>query len=222
MARGISMRAARLALVASLVALWLFANTEQSHACSCVPPGPPSEALAESAVVFAGKVTSVREFEDPDATTYSSTDPTTVEFKVDTVWKGPSYETMSLTTARSDASCGFTFIEGEEYVVYSRDGATVSLCSRTRSVAYAQEDFDELGEGDKPGPGSSRPGTGATAWPGGRLVGRRDRVVRAVAPCRPLPPRRVGGGPDGRPRLARSAPAASRVGGYAKPSASSM
>ena len=157
MARGISMRAARLALVASLVALWLFANTEQSHACSCVPPGPPSEALAESAVVFAGKVTSVREFEDPNATTFSSTDPTTVEFKVDTVWKGQSYETMSLTTARSDASCGFTFIEGEEYVVYSRDGATVSLCSRTRSVAYAQEDFDELGEGDRPGAGSIGP-----------------------------------------------------------------
>ena len=150
-------RVIQAALVVALIGLWLFANTEQSYACSCVPPGPPSEALAESAVVFAGKVTSVREFEDPNATTFSSTDPTTVEFKVDAVWKGPSYETMSLATARSDASCGFTFIEGEEYVVYSRDGATVSLCSRTRPVAYAQEDFDELGEGDKPGAGSTGP-----------------------------------------------------------------
>ena len=167
-------------------------------------------------------VTSVREFEDPDATTYSSTDPTTVEFKVDTVWKGPSYETMSLTTARSDASCGFTFIEGEEYVVYSRDGATVSLCSRTRSVAYAQEDFDELGEGDRPGAGSIGP---IPEPPRGREADLSDGGTGScgLSPHAGLyPPRRVGGGPDGRPRLARSAPAASRVGGYAKPSASSM
>ena len=157
MVRSVSMRAAQLALVASLVALWLFAGTQQSYACSCAPPGPPSEALAESAAVFASKVTSVREFQDPNATTYSSTDPTTVEFQVDTVWKGPSYGIMSLTTARSGASCGFTFVEGEEYVVYSRDGATVSLCSRTRSIANAQEDIDELGEGQRPEPGSTGP-----------------------------------------------------------------
>ena len=64
---------------------------------------------------------------------------------------------MSLTMARSGASCGFTFVEGEEYVVYSKDGATVSLCSRTRFIANAQEDIDELGEGEKPGPGSTGP-----------------------------------------------------------------
>ena len=150
-------RATQIALIVSLIGLWLFANTQQAHACSCVPPAPPSEALAKSAAVFAGKVTSVREFQDPNATTYSSNDPTTVEFQVDTVWKGPSYGTMSLTTARSGASCGFTFVEGEEYVVYSRDGATVSLCSRTRSIANAQEDFDEHGEGQRPEPGSSAP-----------------------------------------------------------------
>ena len=141
----------------SLCGFWLFANTEESHACSCADPGPPSEELAGAAAVFVGKVTSVRELQDPNSTTYSSTDPTTVEFEVDTVWKGPSYETMSLTTARMGASCGFRFVEGEEYIVYSRDGATVSLCSRTRPVATGQEDFDELGEGQKPEPGSQGP-----------------------------------------------------------------
>ena len=86
------------------------------------------------------------------------------------MWKGPSsYETTSLTTARSDASCGFTFVEGKEYIVYSRDGATVSLCSRTRPVAYAHEDLDELGEGQKPGPGSRGPTPEPNGGPSGSM-----------------------------------------------------
>ena len=167
--RGIPMRAIQVALVLSLSGLWLFANTGVSHACSCVAPGPPSEELAESATVFVGKVTSVREFQDPKADTWGTTDPTTIEFEIHTAWKGPSYETMSLTTARSDASCGFTFVEGEDYIVYSRDGATVSLCSRTRPVAYAQEDFDELGEGQKPDPGSRGPTPEPYGGPSGSM-----------------------------------------------------
>ena len=167
--RGIPMRAMQVALILSLGGVWLLANTGESHACSCVAPGPPSEELAESAAVFVGKVTSVREFSDPNSTTYSSTDPTTVDFEVHTAWKGPSYETMSLTTARSGASCGFTFVEGEEYIVYSRDGATVSLCSRTRPAAYAQEDFDELGEGQKPDPGSRGPTPEPNGGPSGSM-----------------------------------------------------
>ena len=37
--------AARLALAASLLGLWLFAGMGQSYACSCVEPDPPAEAL---------------------------------------------------------------------------------------------------------------------------------------------------------------------------------
>ena len=79
----------RLALILSLSMLWFFANTGQSMACSCVPPDSPSEELAQSAAVFAGRAVSVREFRDPNTTTISSTDPTTVEFEVNTIWKGP-------------------------------------------------------------------------------------------------------------------------------------
>ena len=163
------MRAIQATLVLSLGGLWLFANTEVSYACSCLPPFSPSQELAESATVFAGKVTSVREFSDPKATIYSSMDPTTVEFEVEIVWKGPSYETLSLTTARMGGSCGFTFVEGEEYIVYSRDGATVNLCSRTRPVAEAEEDFKDLGEGQKPGTGSIGPTPEPYGGPSGSM-----------------------------------------------------
>ena len=146
----------RAALIVPLISLWILLHPEQSYACSCVTPGSPSEEMDTSAAVFMGRVVSVREFERDDGL-MSSADPTTIEFAVSTVWKGPSYETMFLTTARSDSSCGFTFVEGEQYVVYSRDGSTVSLCSRTRSLSAAQHDLAELGKGQVPNPGTIAP-----------------------------------------------------------------
>ena len=92
-------------------------------------------------------------------------DPTTVGFEVSTVWKGPSYATAYLTTARSEASCGFTFDEGEEYIVYSRDGSTVSLCSRTALLENAEAELNELGEGHKPQPGTKGPMPGTPEFP---------------------------------------------------------
>ena len=139
----------RVALIVPLISLSILLHPEQSYACSCVTPGSPSEEMATSAAVFMGRVVTVREFERDDGL-ISSTDPTTIEFAVSTVWKGPSYETMFLTTARWDGSCGFTFVESENYVVYSRNGSTVSLCSRTRSLSEAQHDLAELGKGQAP------------------------------------------------------------------------
>ena len=146
--------AIRLALILSLSLLWFFTNTQQALACSCAPPGSPSRELARSAAVFSGKVIDIREYTDPNAMTFSSTDPTTVEFEVNTVWKGPSHETVYFTTRRSEASCGFTFVEGEQYIVYSHDGSTVSLCSRTSIISRALDDLEELGEGRAPESGS--------------------------------------------------------------------
>lgn len=147
----------RLGLILSLSVLWFLANMEQGFACSCAPPDSPSEELARSAAVFSGKVIDIREYNDPNSTTISSTDPTTVKFEVETVWKGPAYETMHFTTARSGASCGFTFVEGEDYIVYSHGGSTVSLCSRTALLKSAQADLGELGEGRPTEPSSVGP-----------------------------------------------------------------
>ena len=93
----------------------------------------------------------------------SSLDPTTVRFEVDSVWKGPVDETISLETARSGASCGYTFTEGLEYLVYSRDGETVNLCSRTKPLFDAAEDMAALGEGRTTAPSSDGKATEAGA-----------------------------------------------------------
>ena len=148
--------AAPAVLAVLIVSLWLLAAPTPSHACSCIVPGSPSEELDKSAAVFSGKVVSVKE-QSFFGTTISSTDPTTVKFAIDQVWKGPVKPDMSFKTARSGASCGFTFVEGKEYIVYSHDGANVSLCSRTKLVSKAREDLDALGTGHPPNGEASDP-----------------------------------------------------------------
>ena len=143
-----------LALTVLLVAAALHASTDQAHACSCVPPPPPQQALAKSEAVFAGKVVAVSGL-PPGG--YNSTDPRVIAFKVSTVWKGPSYETLFITTPLSEASCGFTFVEGEEYIVYAWKGIDILLCSRTKLIGQADEDFAALGAGSTPEAGSNSP-----------------------------------------------------------------
>ena len=86
---------------------------------------------------------------------WSSTDPILVEFLVSEVWKGQPYETMFVTTRRSGASCGFDFVLGQRYLVYADEENMAWLCNRTKSLRYADEDFDALGKGTEPTPGTS-------------------------------------------------------------------
>ena len=148
--------AVRAVLIASLIGAGFVMAPHTAYACSCVQNPPPPEALERSALVFAGKVVSLKLHERP-GDVWSSADPVTVEFEVSRVWRGYDYQTMYLTTARSEATCGFTFIEGEEYLVYSSNAVTVSLCSRTRSMSEAEEDLAALGEGRSPMAGSVGP-----------------------------------------------------------------
>ena len=142
-----------IALLAALFVALPVSNLGQVYACSCATPGTPSEELADSSLVFSGSAVSVRE-DQPflGIDRLPANGATTVEFKIDSVWKGNTKETMTLETARYGASCGFTFVEGKQYIVYSHDGRTVSLCSRTRSLNDAQADLAALGEGKPAGP----------------------------------------------------------------------
>ena len=162
--RGASARAVGVALIVSI--LWFLANPSQVYACKCAEPGSPCEEVEKFAVVFAGRVVSVRHSYDPDASSYSSQDHTTVGFEVSTVWKGTVHEEMYVTTPPTGGSCGVPFVEGEEYIVYGHDsdyaaeGYTVRTCSRTALLSQAQADLDMLGAGEAPlgGRGGLAPG----------------------------------------------------------------
>ena len=131
----VSVSVVSLALMVSV--LWFLGDPGQVHACKCAEPGSPSEELEKFAAVFAGRVVSIEHSFDPDAASYAPEDRTTVGFEVSAVWKGTVYQDMNITTPPTGGSCGFTFIDGEEYIVYAHDsvfvdgGYTVGICSRT-------------------------------------------------------------------------------------------
>ena len=163
-AMGFTVVCARVVGLALMVGvLWLLGSTGQAYACSCVEPGSPSEELEKFDAVFAGRVVSIQHSFDPDTGVRGPGDRTTVGFEVSAVWKGDVHETMYVTTPPSDASCGFSFVEGEEYIVYgydtgrADDGYSVGLCSRTALLGQAQADLDELGEGQAPEAGTGGP-----------------------------------------------------------------
>ena len=150
-------------LALMLGVLWLFGNTEQAYACKCAVPGSPSEELEKFDAVFAGKVLSIEHSFDPDTPSRSPGDYTTVGFTVNTVWKGVVDKNIDLTTPPTGGSCGFAFVEEEEYIVYAYEGTeenanlNVSFCGRTAPLGEAQADLDALGEGYAPQAGTAGP-----------------------------------------------------------------
>ncbi len=151
--------AAALALLSS--AVWTHWTSDAVHACSCVQPGTPSEELEKFSAVFAGTVVSIEHSYDPNGGVVSAEDRSTIGFQVGTVWKGTVHEDMTITTPPTGGSCGFTFEEGEEYIVYAYDspydegGYTAGICSRTARLALALEDIAALGAGRAPLPGTA-------------------------------------------------------------------
>lgn len=133
-----------IALALVLSAMPFASGIPQAHACSCMMPGSPAEAFADTDAVFSGTVT--RSIDDEEA--YR----TEVQFKVSTQWKGidlSESSTVTVHTGLNSAACGVEFMKGEEYLVYAyQDEETgelgASLCSRTTALENADEDLEYL------------------------------------------------------------------------------
>jgi hypothetical protein len=86
-------------------------------ACSCAVL-TEAEYADMADVVFAGTLTRI---DTPEGEKWSSTDPETYVFAVDSVFKGEAAEVQNVVTARDGASCGFEGMSpGGEFVVYAR------------------------------------------------------------------------------------------------------
>ena len=153
-----------------LLALLTAVQADCVYACSCLPPGPPDQALGAWAAVFSGKVATIGRGQAA-----GPSDAVQVTFAVARVWKGPEEATIAVHTAGSSASCGVEFVAGQEYLVYAQtvEGRLeASLCSRTTQLTMAGEDLTVLGAGrapaSAPGGGTSAPlpasGQTAAAW----------------------------------------------------------
>lgn len=146
-----AVHAIRLTVVIALAIFAMHIGAPPAAACSCVEL-TPSEAFERADSVFVGEVDSFKVRSGIFG--QSSIDPATANFKVNEVWKGPQQARLTVRTMRSEASCGFEFVEGFRYLVYARDGQT-GLCDRTALVGEARDDPAALGDGWLPGPESN-------------------------------------------------------------------
>lgn len=152
---------AGLALAIVFVALLTFKN-ERIHACSC-DVWPPERAFEAASLVFYGDVVDKKSVES-DWTDWSD-HHSLVQFKAQYVWKGPITETIFINTLPDSSACGGWpwFEVGQEYFVYAYESPDaqyspqVWLCSRIRRSGEADEDFEALGQGTTPEPGTSAP-----------------------------------------------------------------
>ena len=181
--RTIFLLAGSALLLAPLLAVQLATGGGRAHACSCIPPPPPLEALDRASAVFTGTVGSFRTLsfeagsEDWPGPPYWS-----VEFEVDVVWEG-SVTTTTVVYVTQSSACGYGNFEiGTDFLVYAHqrdlagvgdDTLFVSSCSRTVPLERAEADLLALGAGKAPRSGI----TGIPPAPGDEAQNpTRDRV----------------------------------------------
>jgi len=115
--------------------------------CSCITPGPPSEAFEQATAVFVGKVIEI-ELMDAKNKIRGPFAGKLVQFSVERAFKGVEEHQVQILTARSEASCGYPFEEGKIYLVYANKGEDerlrTSICSRTQPLSRAHEDLKFL------------------------------------------------------------------------------
>lgn len=122
----------------------------KAYACSCMEQ-TTKEHLDSSQAVFTGKVLRIDEFH-PSFPLISSSDPLTITFQTDTVWKGQPEKIIKVNTALESASCGYPFELSKKYLVYAYSSdqvLTTGLCSGTKPFDLAAADFRQLGAGIK-------------------------------------------------------------------------
>ena len=111
-------------------------------ACSCMPSPAPDKAFEQATAVFVG---TVQDIQQPTGRAAKL-----VTLTVEQGWKGllphPKPK-VTVSTCASGACCGYGFQEKESYLVYAygeSNALTVSLCSRTRPLAQADDDIAVL------------------------------------------------------------------------------
>ena len=134
------------------VMLVVLSFPRSASACSCIETSV-ADALAGADVVFIGRVVNIRLGNPREPGVTSTADPVLIALDVSGYWKGPVSRVMTITTPRSEMSCGFSFQRGLVYLVYAqKEGSALvtGLCSRTSSATKAANDLKILGAAKVP------------------------------------------------------------------------
>lgn len=127
----------------------MFIDHRVSYACSCVSVGSVDKELKQAKAVFSGKV--IESKHNKRGGYYS------VLFEVSKSWKGVKTNQIIIKTGQGGGDCGFSFVKGQNYLVYAHESEmygkkslTAIICSRTNELSSAQEDLKLLGDGKVP------------------------------------------------------------------------
>lgn len=150
-----SQLAVSLLLLTSVMAV---ADTPPAYGCSCMRSESVAVERDRATAVFAGEVTSITPvvpevIDAGEENSFVTVFPRyVVDFEVSDQWKGEIGRSVRISTANNSAACGYDFMVGEAYLVYTYGEAedmSVGLCGRTRTLANATDDISEL-EGTMP------------------------------------------------------------------------
>lgn len=119
----------KLAAVLMMTAFSLVLAPQSACACSCVG-NSEQEHAARADLIFVGVVTSV------GGSLFGGMHD--VDLAVESVIKGRAGDRVTVRTSNDGASCGYDFVVGDRYKVYSHEGAS-GLCSGNQTLGAAPE-----------------------------------------------------------------------------------
>jgi len=111
-------------------------------ACSCSKERSIEEEFAGVDIVFTGKVIKIEQSDDSYMGSASD-----VRFEVLKPYKGTTDRVITVRTSRYDISCGYSFEEGKQYLVYAyfqHGRLAASSCSRTGKLSERLQDLELL------------------------------------------------------------------------------
>lgn len=123
---------------ALLVLSFFLASISLVSGCSCVADVPLNESINSTHTIFAGEVTELSRTDIRSG--YGEVE---ARFDVSEMWKGFESEALTVSTASNSAACGYSFEEGEEYLVYASESdgeLRTTLCSRTSGLSSVGEE----------------------------------------------------------------------------------
>jgi len=130
----------------------LFLVSSTLSACSCAYIGPDCHAAWSQGVdaILLGRVEKIQANggNPGDAASNAALiGMNKVSVAVEEVYRGTAAKSIDVYTSSSSASCGYSFLQGERYVIFAWSSGgrlMVSLCSATRPAKYAEEDIAYL------------------------------------------------------------------------------
>ncbi len=140
------------------IAAFVSSAITTAHACTCAFGGGPAceEAWRQGTdAIFLGRVDKIESSSgipsfSPGAMSMTARGTLLqVTISVDELYRGSSANSLQVYTPSSSAACGYSFHEGQKYLIYASNDdrvghLLVSLCSATKPAEYAEKDIAYL------------------------------------------------------------------------------